>query len=240
MRTKRALLSKSTNIESNGFWLAFSISGLLLTLLLSHITDIDLVIQASLFDTASGNWLLDRDEPTLKLLFYDGIKGILVLLAVLLLALLVVDRFWPILGTLRRASTIALLSLILVPGTVGVIKATSNTPCPRDLSSFGGHLPYVDVLDSWPAGSQPAELQQCYPAGHASGGFALLAFTLLASSLQGRAALAVMALFIGWSMGIYKMAIGDHFLSHTLVTMLIGIFIISCLHRYFPKTERSL
>ncbi len=37
----------------------------------------------------------------------------------------------------------------------------------------------------------------------------------------------ITALIIGWSMGIYKMAIGDHFfLSHTLITMILAWLII--------------
>ena len=36
----------------------------------------------------------------------------------------------------------------------------------------------------------------------------------------------IFALAIGWSMGIYKMLIGDHFLSHTIITMLIAWLII--------------
>ena len=240
MRTRHTRLSAPTSIESNGFWLVLSSTGLLLTLLLSHITNIDLLIQGYLFDGQSGNWLLDRDAPGLKLLFYDGIKAVLVLLAAVSLTTIVIDSFRPLLGTLRRPLLIVALSLILVPGTVGIMKATTNTPCPRDIATFGGELPYVDVLDSWPTGSEPAELQRCYPAGHASGGFALLALILMTSSLQGRIALAVMALSVGWGMGIYKMAIGDHFLSHTLASMLIGIFIISCLHRYLPGKGPSV
>ena len=233
MRIKRDLLSLSTTIESSSFWLVFSACGLLLALLLSHLTNIDLELQAYFYDSQSG-WLLDRDDTMLKLVFYDGIKVILVMLAVLLLAVLVIDRYRPLLGELRRPLTIFLLSLVLVPGTVGILKATTNTPCPRDISTFGGQLPYVDVLDSWPTGSVPAEPQRCYPAGHASGGFALLALTVIASTLQGRITLAAMILAVGWSMGIYKMAIGDHFLSHTLASMFIGVFIISFLYRYIP------
>ena len=34
------------------------------------------------------------------------------------------------------------------------------------------------------------------------------------------------ALAIGWSMGIYKMMLGDHFFSHTMITMLLAWLII--------------
>ncbi|HIP14233.1 MAG TPA: PAP2 family protein, partial [Sulfurimonas autotrophica] len=34
------------------------------------------------------------------------------------------------------------------------------------------------------------------------------------------------AMIVGWSMGLYKMIIGDHFFSHTLITMILAWFII--------------
>ena len=241
MRTKSTRLSRATRFESTDFWLISCTAGLICTLLLFHYTRLDLTIQQHFYDAASGAWVWDRDEPVTKLIFYDGIKRILVSLAVSILVALVIDRFRPVLGSFRRPLTIVLLSLIIVPGTVGILKANTNTPCPRDISSFGSELPYVGVLDAWPEGTKPAELQRCYPAGHASGGFALLALVLLGRSRYQRLGLALTALTIGWSMGLYKTVIGDHFFSHTLITMFLAIIIISCLNRFYPQqhSERS-
>ena len=36
----------------------------------------------------------------------------------------------------------------------------------------------------------------------------------------------VVALVIAWSMGLYKMLLGDHFLSHTIITMIMAWLII--------------
>jgi membrane-associated PAP2 superfamily phosphatase len=36
----------------------------------------------------------------------------------------------------------------------------------------------------------------------------------------------VFALGVGWSMGLYKMIIGDHFLSHTVITMILAWLIV--------------
>ena len=33
-------------------------------------------------------------------------------------------------------------------------------------------------------------------------------------------------MLIGWSMGTYKMLIGDHFLSHTVITMILAWLLI--------------
>ena len=49
----------------------------------------------------------------------------------------------------------------------------------------------------------------------------------------------IFALAIGWSMGIYKMLIGDHFLSHTIITMLIAWLIILIYKNKEKKIEKS-
>ncbi|WP_181892423.1 phosphatase PAP2 family protein [Campylobacter sputorum] len=54
-----------------------------------------------------------------------------------------------------------------------------------------------------------------------------------------KAVVFVLALTLGWTMGLYKMMIGDHFLSHTIVSMLMAwleILIISKLvYKKFNK-----
>lgn len=62
----------------------------------------------------------------------------------------------------------------------------------------------------------------CYPARHASGGFALLSLVFLFKNKKVKFTVAIIVLMFGWSMGIYKMLIGDHFLSYTIVAMLIA------------------
>jgi membrane-associated PAP2 superfamily phosphatase len=79
-------------------------------------------------------------------------------------------------------------------------------------------------------------------AGHASGGFALLSLFFLFKTARKSIGVVLFALTIGWSMGLYKMAIGDHFLSHTIITMLIAWLIILIVYKstnYFFKKENE-
>lgn len=50
-----------------------------------------------------------------------------------------------------------------------------------------------------------------------------------------------MAISIGWALGLYKMFIGDHFLSHTLVTMLLAwlmiLLISQKVHHYYEEPQ---
>jgi len=109
---------------------------------------------------------------------------------------------------------------------------------------FGGRqVPHVRVLEHYPAdflarraGSQIG--RGCsFPAAHASGGFALFAFFFI---LPGRWKWAgvVLGLGAGWSMGVYKMLIGDHYLSHTLITCLFAWFVCAGLAQVFAWAKR--
>jgi membrane-associated PAP2 superfamily phosphatase len=42
---------------------------------------------------------------------------------------------------------------------------------------------------------------------------------------------------LAWSMGTYKMLIGDHFLSHTIVTMLLSWLIILMVAKFVRNTR---
>ena len=88
-------------------------------------------------------------------------------------------------------------------------------------------MPYIRLFESYAENQRPAEKQQCFPAGHASGGFALMALYFLFKSKRNRRYGLVSGIVTGWIMGSYKMFIGDHFLSHTLVTMISAWLIIN-------------
>ncbi|MBD3841537.1 MAG: phosphatase PAP2 family protein [Campylobacterales bacterium] len=75
----------------------------------------------------------------------------------------------------------------------------------------------------------------CWPAGHASGGFALLSLFFLFRSQKNKIKAITLALVLGWSMGIYKMMIGDHFLSHTIITMLLAWIIVNLVNLFLSK-----
>jgi membrane-associated PAP2 superfamily phosphatase len=75
------------------------------------------------------------------------------------------------------------------------------------------------------------EKQKCWPAGHASGGFALLSLIFLFHSRKNKIIAGSIAMVIGWSMGSYKMLIGDHFLSHTTITMILAWLLILLIAR---------
>jgi membrane-associated PAP2 superfamily phosphatase len=138
----------------------------------------------------------------------------------------------------EKGLIIVLLAAILIPSVVGLLKAFTNTPCPCNIVHFNGIYPDIKVFDSYPKDFIQISKIKCWPAGHASGGFALMAlFFLFKTPINQRIGL-VGGLVIGWSMGTYKMLLGDHFLSHTIITMLMAWLIILLIVKSVEKFER--
>ena len=218
-------------------WIVLSAIGLCGSLILFHWTDLDIRVQQFFYSEADGAWVWSASEPISRFLLYDGVKALLIVVVLSALAVLIYDKRRHFLGARRRPLVILAMSLLIVPFSVSALKATTNVPCPHDIVGFGGQLPHVGVLDTWPSGSKPAQRLRCFPAGHASGGFALLALVLFGRDRREKMLIALGVLVLGWAMGTYKMIIGDHFLSHTVVSMFIGALLVSCLDKFAPRDE---
>ncbi len=217
----------------------WSLAALFVCLVAFELFGIDLLVQRLLFDSQTGTWLLGSAEPLMRFLLYDGFKRLLILFALLVGAVLVLATFSSRCTKYRRGLRIVFFSLLLVPAMVGLGKATTNIPCPRDIAEFGGTAMHTGVLESVFSPSRTDRRYRCFPAGHASGGFALLSLYFLGQNRRQRAAAITLGLSLGWATGIYKMAIGDHFLSHTVVTMIFAWLIINLLAMLERSYSRS-
>lgn len=212
--------------------LAFGL--LLLVTVLFEATDIDMWVQDKLYLPGTGEWMLDKHNQTLRLFFYDGPKKLLTLLAGLALLALIILRNNPGIECHRQGLLIVLVSIVVTLVLVGTLKALTNVPCPKDLNHFGGNYPYVTFLHRIPI-TEPLGRVRCFPAGHAGGGFALLSLFFLFQRERNRWIGFGLGMTLGWTFGVYKMLIGDHFLSHTLVSMclawLVSILVAACVYQ---------
>ena len=202
-------------------------------------SDLDIFIQSFFYNFDTKNWLIDKDEPILKFFFYDGIKNLLILFAVNILIFLIFLRKKELIQEYKKGLIIVLLSAIFIPIIIGSLKAISNTPCPCNLVNFNGTYPDTKVFDSYPKDFIQPSKAKCWPAGHASGGFALMAlFFLFKTPINQKRAL-IIGLVVGWSMGTYKMLLGDHFLSHTIITMMMAWLIILIIVKFTQFKQRQ-
>lgn len=109
------------------------------------------------------------------------------------------------------------LSIVLAILAVSLIKGMSHTSCPWDLQAFGGSLPMVS---HWDFGLRDGGGGHCFPAGHASTGFAFMAGGFWLGHPHRSAARYWWALsgLSGLALGLAQQVRGAHFTSHTLWT----------------------
>lgn len=194
---------------------------------LFEFTDVDLALQDHFYDFAQRRWIVDGREPVGRAIFYNLPKLGVILTGVTLLVLALGPARWrERLRLDRRALWVAVATIATVPALAGLGKNISNVFCPSEIRRYGGHVPYVKLCESYPADDRPAQRGHCFPAGHASGGFALLALAWLRPTRRARIVGLALGFGIGWWMGAYQMLKGAHYLSHTVTTMLIAWIVV--------------
>ena len=211
---------------------------LIVVICLFQFTNLDIFIQSFFYDFESKNWLIDKNEPILKLFLYDGLKKAIIIFNVLILIALLFFRKKQIVQEYKKGLLIVLLSAIFIPSIIGSLKAITNTPCPCNIVKFGGTYPDIKVFDKYPENFIQKSKAKCWPAGHASGGFALMSLFFLFKTPKNRKIALAIVLVLAWSMGNYKMLLGDHFLSHTIITMLLSWLIISIIVKFTTYLQR--
>lgn len=158
-----------------------------------------------------------RNHWVLTMVLHTGAKYLAWLL-ILSLCLFIV---WPI-GALQRLTfarrTQLAVSAMIAWAFITALKSVNHTSCPWDLHEFGGVAQYVSHWVGWSHGDGGAG--RCFPAGHASTGFAFLGgFFALRRELPRLAqAWVVAALSVGLLLGLSQQLRGAHFMSHTLWT----------------------
>lgn len=199
---------------------------LIVVIALFQFTELDIFVQNFFYNFDTKNWLLQKEESVLRFMLYDGMKILLILFAVAILFSLIFLRKNKFIQEYKKGLFIVLISAIFVPAIIGTLKAITNTPCPCNIVHFNGTYPEIKVFDSYPKDFVQTSKIKCWPAGHASGGFALMALFFLFKTPRNQKRALVGALVVGWSMGTYKMLLGDHFLSHTIITMIMAWLVI--------------
>lgn len=206
---------------------------------------VDTWVSDHFYDFTARRWMVDGHEATLRLLFYDGPKIAIIALSVMaVLCGLLPERFWKPAGpaarlfTTRRTAFYLAACLALVPLTCNRLKAVTNIYCPAETTRYGGHAPYVRVWDSYSPDftthqRTAHERGRAFPAGHASGGFALMALGYVTTRRRLRIAGWLAGISAGLWMGGYQMLKGAHYLNHTLVTWCIAWLGVTILARVF-------
>lgn len=219
-------------------------TALLLTaaLALEQFTQSDVRLQNMFFDFANCSWLINKNlNPLLHLLFYTGIKAMIIALSLLVLGIFMTSFKTDRLKPWRKACVLFLLAAALVPLSLAGAKKYTNVYCPAQLNLYCGDKPYVKVFSKYPPDFDKTAHNRgrCFPAGHASGGFALMVLFFCFKKKKAKLLGLAIGLIAGWSMGLYQMFRGEHFLSHTFTTMFGAWLIILLLDAFTRKLARA-
>ena len=169
---------------------------------------------ARLFGSADGFAL--RSSHWFVIAFHEIPRDVSSLLVV---ALIVgIFKPWSFLKRLSRSERVQLvLSVLGGMLLITVLKKANHTSCPWDLHEFGGHALYVS---HWAWGVTDGGGGHCFPAGHASAGFAFISgyFALRHNLPHAARRWLAAALIAGFALGLAQQMRGAHFMSHTLWT----------------------
>lgn len=194
----------------------------ILNLLVIQYTDFDLYIQDYAYDFQTGKWLWEDVHTRYGWLLYTGVKVGLTGFAVLLMLALALSwkSSFAFLQQYRRSLVCVLLSMMLCPLVASTGKQVTNVYCPYQIERYGGAMPYFKPLSPYPASFKQEKRGMGFPAGHAAGGFSLLALFFVAKQRKMQLLLGGAGLTVGIFMGVYQILRGQHYIGDTMVTVL--------------------
>ena len=140
-------------------------------------------------------------------------------------------------GRARRASRwpLATLAVSVAVSTaiVSRLKAWTNVDCPWDLQRYGGERPLLGLFEA----GQDAGASGCFPAGHASAGYAWVGLYFLARAMRPQWRWRGLALGLGAGLlfGLCQQLRGAHFLSHDLWALAVCWAVALWLFRWMPQ-----
>jgi len=136
----------------------------------------------------------------------------------------------------RRPLAYLLSSTLLAISLVSALKSLTGMECPWDLRRYGGGHDFFALFAQRP----PALARgRCFPAGHASAGYAWVALYFFFLTVQPRLRWFGLAIGLGLGLlfGVSQQLRGAHFLSHDLWTL--GIAWSVALASYLAMTPRE-
>lgn len=200
-----------------------------LLLLGMEMTTVDSAVSAVFFDPVANAFPL-RHHAIAETVGHQLLKQLVVIVDCCIIGLYSLSFVLPALQVRRRLLLFLSLALTLSPLAVVFLKLLSARHCPWDLLEYGGFAPHLSLFDSIPDRYPPGH---CFPGGHASGGFSLLAFYFGGYALRS-AALARLGFWTGIGagtiFGMTRVAQGAHFFSHNLWSGVICWLVILALY----------
>ena len=198
------------------FWIGLPLAVMVLLLIIDA-PHLDFALAHLFYDPQDG--FIGRHSYFLENVLHDRAKQAVILLGVLAVLGFLASLLPTRLRRLRRPLGYLVLALGLCTAIVSPLKAATAVQCPWSLSEFGGVEPYSQLVGHHPF---VVKAGRCWPGGHASAGFSLLALFFALRDRRPRLARAALigALMLGSVFSLGRMMQGAHFLSHNVWTLL--------------------
>lgn len=190
---------------------------LMALLLLLDPSGLDFAIEQLFYQPGQG--FIGQHSFWLEDILHDRAKQLIIVFGVLVIIGLVISLLPSRLRVWRRPLGFLVLALGVSTSIVTPLKTLTAVHCPWSLSEFGGVESFTPLLSER---AQTANPGRCWPGGHASSGFSLLALFFLLRDQRPRTARVALlfALGLGAVFSLGRMMQGAHFLSHNLWTLL--------------------
>lgn len=180
--------------------------------MLEH-TGIDLWLADWLYALEGHQWALRNHWLTYDVIHHHG-KQMMITIGLVLLVLLLASYRVLRFQSWRKPMAYLLASMALLPSAIGYSKRFGPVLCPWDLARYGGEATYQRTFE-YTFGA--TDLGHCFPAGHASAGFALLALYFAMYFYARKPALYLLpGLIVGFVFAFGQQVRGAHFISHDL------------------------
>ena len=177
------------------------------------------------FDTTQGKWI-GASDWWVNVFLHTGGRWAIRALVLTSICLWIASANETSLRNMRRPAAYFTVSVVLSVGIIGLLKMLTNVDCPWDLHLFGGKYPFVHLFADRPDSLRPGH---CFPAAHASSGFALMALYFVfreRSSMLAKWGL-LLGVAAGLVFGVAQQSRGAHFLSHDVwsafITWLVAL-----------------
>lgn len=222
--------------RSFNFTLGFGLpAALMVALLVGDPSNLDFALSRLFYEPGTGfagrhSWLLED-------VLHDRIKQGVIAIGLLAIAGFILSLLPTRLAVWRRSLGYLVLALGLSTSIVTPLKALTGVHCPWSLVEFGGTETFTPLLNERAPTLKPG---RCWPGGHASAGFSLLALFFVLRDRRPRAARVALAfaLGLGTVLSVGRVMQGAHFFSHNLWTLLFDWTI--CLACYRLVLYRAL
>jgi membrane-associated PAP2 superfamily phosphatase len=206
----------------------------IITLILFHHYNWDIILQDKFYDSVNHEWIVAKSSIIPRLIFYKAIKYFIVTVGVIFILI-----YGFVNKKIRRKLHIVILSLIFVPLIVSGLKQFTNSYCPSQTIRYGGTVPNIKLFEVYPEDFHPLKKGKCFPAGHASGGFALMSLYFVSERKQFKIAGFFIGLLLGWVMGGYQMLNGQHYVSDTIISMILSFLVILIIDLMLTSQDRN-